>query len=195
LCSGCRSTSATSSATIDVSINPTHFEDFFNHEGERGERLTLGQRFTIVALHSLEIGDSLIAQLTHCDLRTIQHWINVYQNNHDLQDEPRTGRPRVTTEDIDTSIVAAATETPMTTPRIIRSELGVDASTRTVRRRLDEAGLFGRVARIEYPFTEDHVAKRLEFACNRILYRDIEDDNNQLSAGAEFLVCWLSLLV
>jgi hypothetical protein len=170
-----------------VSINPTHFEDFFNHEDERGERLTLGQRFTIVALHSLEIGDSLIAQLTHCDLRTIQHWINVYQNNHDLQDEPRTGRPRVTTEDIDTSIVAAATETPMTTPRIIRSELGVDASTRTVRRRLDEAGLFGRVARIEYPFTEDHVAKRLEFAQEHESWTD--DKWARILFGDETYIC------
>ena len=33
----------------------------------------------------------------------------------------------------------------------------VQASARTVRRRLDEAGLFGRVARIEYPFTEENI--------------------------------------
>ena len=70
----------------------------------------------------------------------------------------------MTSEDTDTSIVATATETPITTPRIIRSELGVEASARTVRRRLDKAGLFGRVARIEYPFTQGHITRRLAFA-------------------------------
>jgi hypothetical protein len=70
----------------------------------------------------------------------------------------------VTSEDTDTSIVATATETPITTPRIIRSELGIEASARTVRRRLDKAGLFGRVARIEYPFTQGHITRRLAFA-------------------------------
>jgi hypothetical protein len=37
-------------------------------------------------------------------------------------------------------------------------------STRTIRNRLDEAGLFGRVARISYPYTEEHIDKRLQFA-------------------------------
>jgi hypothetical protein len=112
----------------------------------------------------LNIRYDVIAHLTRCDQRTIKHWVDHYQQHHSLQDEPRSGRPRVTSEDMDTSIVAAATETPITTPRIIRSELGVEASARTVRRRLDEAGLFGRVARIEYPFTQEHIDKRLKFA-------------------------------
>jgi hypothetical protein len=105
-----------------------------------------------------------MAQLTGCDRRTIQHWVTHYQDHHSLGDEPRSGRLRVTSEDIDTSIVAAATETPITTPRTIRSELSIDASARTVRRRLDEAGLFGRVARVEYPFDHTDITKRLEFA-------------------------------
>ena len=33
-----------------------------------------------------------------------------------------------------------------------------------MRRRLDKAGLFGRVARIEYPFTDEHITQRLQFA-------------------------------
>ena len=33
----------------------------------------------------------------------------------------------------------------------------------TIRRRLNEAGLFGHVARKEYPFTSDHIRKRLSF--------------------------------
>ena len=69
------------------------------------------------------------------------------------------------TEETDTLISASAIETPITTPRTIRSELSIEASARTIRRRLDEAGLFGRVARIEYPFTEEHITKHLAVAC------------------------------
>jgi Transposase/DDE superfamily endonuclease len=63
-----------------------------------------------------------------------------------------------------TAIIAAATQQPMTTPKQIKHELQLDLSARTVRRRLDEAGLFGRVARKEYPFTPDNIRKRLSFA-------------------------------
>ena len=49
------------------------------------------------------------------------------------------------------------------TPREIIRELQLPLSHDTVRRRLDEAGLFGRVARKEYPFTDDHLRQRLSF--------------------------------
>jgi hypothetical protein len=107
---------------------------------------------------------SHIAHMTGCDVRTIQHWVDYYNKHRSLQDEPRSGRPRVTSEETDTLIAATAIETPFTTPRTIRSELEVEASARTIRRRLDEAGLFGRVARISYPFTDEHIVQRLAFA-------------------------------
>ena len=81
-----------------------------------------------------------------------------------MEDEPRSGRPRVTSAETDALIAASAIETPITTPRIIRSELDIEASARTIRRRLDDVGLFGRVARMEYPFTAEHITKRLAFA-------------------------------
>ena len=62
-----------------------------------------------------------------------------------------------------TAIIDAATQQPMTTPNQIKHELQLDLSARTIRRRLDEAGLFGRVARKEYPFTADHLRQRLSF--------------------------------
>jgi transposase len=174
-------------STFNISIDASYFDSFFNHEGSHGERLTVIQRATIVALHSLNLRNDTIAHLTHCDMRTIQHWIIYYNEHHSLQDDLRTGRPRVTSEATDILIVDTAIETPMTTPRIIRSELGVDASTRTVRRRLDEAGLFGRVARMEYPFTEDHIAKRLEFAEEHESW--IDDKWARVLFGDETYIC------
>lgn len=147
-----------------MTIDPSSFAQFFNHESSQGNRLSLIQRSSLLTLHAVGLDDDRVAQLTGCDKRTVQHWVAHYQDHHSLQDVPRSGRPRATTKDTNASIVASATESPFTTPRIIRSELGVEASARTVRRRLDEAGLFGRVARIEYPFTDAHIAARLEFA-------------------------------
>jgi hypothetical protein len=120
-------------------------------------------------------------------MRTIQHWVTHYQDHHSLQDEPRSGRSRLTSEDVDTSIVAAATETPITTPRRIRAELGIEASARTVRRRLDQAGLFGRVARIEYPFTDEHITQRLQFAQEHESWTD--DKWARILFGDESYIC------
>ena len=149
---------------ITASVDPSSFLQFFNHESAQGSRLSLCQRSALITLHQLNFRISKIAELTHCDPRTIQHWIDYYQEHHSLEDEPRSGRPRVTSEETDTLIAASAIETPITTPRSIRSELGIEASAHTIRRRLDEAGLFGCVARMEYPFTEEHITKRLAFA-------------------------------
>jgi transposase len=163
-CWECRSRRSTSTTNITVPIDPSSFAQYFNHEPSHGSRLSLVQRSSLLTLHALGFNDERVAQLTGCDRRTVRHWVAHYQQHHSLEDEPRSGRPRATSEDTDTSIVAAATETPFTTPRRIRAEQGIEASARTVRRRLDEAGLFGRVARIEYPFTQAHIAQRLEFA-------------------------------
>jgi hypothetical protein len=152
-----------STSTFNISIDATSFDSFFNHESSPGARLTVIQRATIVALHSLNLRSDLIARLTHCDLRTIQHWINYFNEHHSLQDEPRSGRPMVTAPTTDTAIVATATETPITTPRIIRSELGVQASARTESRQLDSAALCGAVRRNEnqrtvprFQFSHEH---------------------------------------
>jgi Transposase/DDE superfamily endonuclease len=72
------------------------------------------------------------------------------------------GRKRKAEEATD-AIVDLAIERKFTTPREIIRELQLPLSHDTVRRRLDEAGLFGRVARKEYPFSAEHIRKRLSF--------------------------------
>ena len=61
-------------------------------------------------------------------------------------------------EEATDSIVDLAIERKFTTPREIIRELQLPLSHDTVRRRLDEAGLFGRVARKEYPFSSSSSA-------------------------------------
>jgi mannose-6-phosphate isomerase-like protein (cupin superfamily) len=122
------------------------------------------QRSSIVALSSLGFDVAKIAELSSCDPRTIQHWIDHFTEFENLDDAPRSGHPPITSADTDESIVSLAQEICFVTPKEIRTDLHLDVSARTVRRRLDQAGLFGRVARISFPFTEEHIQKRLSFA-------------------------------
>jgi transposase len=149
-----------SPATIPARINPTSFRDFFDHDPSQGHPLNLIQRSSILALHYEGLGDNLVAQLTGCDRSTIRRWVTHYQQHHSVGDEPRSGRPRVTSEDTDTSIVNSATETPISTPRVILSEHDTDISARTMSRRLDAVGLF--VESLE--LTDQHTTRRLLFA-------------------------------
>lgn len=81
-----------------------------------------------------------------------------------MQDKERSGRPRCTDDDTDASIAEFAEEKKFTTPKLITAELALECSPRTTRRRLDEAGLHGRVARTVPMWTDAHIRRRLSFA-------------------------------
>lgn len=106
----------------------------------------------------------MIAQRIPCNLHTVGHWIRAWQQRRDLDDAERSGRPRSTSERTDVRIEEFAEERKFTTPKEIKNELELDVSARTIRRRLDEVGLFGRVARHEHDFTELDLKRRLAFA-------------------------------
>lgn len=76
----------------------------------------------------------------------------------------RSGRPRATTFADDVNITVTARVERFTSPRRIRRQLALDVSPRTIDRRLQEAGLFGRIARHKRDYTEAQLLKRLAFA-------------------------------
>jgi hypothetical protein len=83
-----------------------------------------------------------------------------------LKSGSRPGRPRILTKEQRAAILQEAKEKKKTTPKEIKRKLDFDdVSARTIRRRLNEEGLFGRVARQTPPLTVEHVRKRLSF-CN-----------------------------
>ena len=128
------------------------------------DRLTTEERAAIVALDKLHISRSDIAATIPCNPKTVTRWTHRWRDEHSLQDAERSGRPRCTDDDTDASIVDLAEEKKFVTPKQITAELGLECSARTTRRRLDEAGLHGRVARSEYPFDESDIRRRLAFA-------------------------------
>ena len=81
-----------------------------------------------------------------------------------MLDENRSGRPRETTEEENEAIVFISVVNHFFTPREIVHQLNLSVSPATVDRRLQEAELFGRVARRKRAFTEEEMKKRLSFA-------------------------------
>ena len=100
------------------------------------------------------------AQQAGTTLPSVRHWIT----HPELKDEHRSGRPRCTDDDTDTDIAGAAMVEKFTTPRSLKRKYGFEPSTRTIDRRLQEAGLFGRVARHKKKFSASEIKNRLSFA-------------------------------
>ena len=67
--------------------------------------------------------DAAIAKEVDCDVRSVRHWIEHYQQHGNVDDLPRSGRKRKTTAEQDEAIVAEAKETKFTTPRRIKRKL------------------------------------------------------------------------
>lgn len=126
--------------------------------------LTIEQRAAIVALHKLHMAHKDIARQIPCSENAVTRWVHRWEEEHSVQDRERSGRPRCTDDDTDASIAEFAEEKKFTTPRAITAELALDCSPRTTRRRLDEAGLHGRVARSVPMWTAAHIRSRLSFA-------------------------------
>jgi transposase len=127
-------------------------------------RLSTKERWACVVLHEDRQTVRAIAEKMHCAVNTVCHWIHAYERTGDVQDAPRSGRPRCTDEAADTNIALTAMLEPFTSPRHIIRTLDLDASRQTVDRRLQEAGLYGRVARHKRDYSEAEIRKRMSFA-------------------------------
>jgi transposase len=128
------------------------------------DQLTIEQRASILTLWKLDMSRQEIARRIPCHLNTVGHWIRRWESERSLQDAERCGRPRCTDEATDEAIEVLADEKKFVVPKQIRNELQLDFSARSVRRRLDEVGLYGRVSQTEYVFDERDIQRRLSFA-------------------------------
>ena len=83
-CCDCRSSSSSSVPTTSIRLDRASFISFFDHEHSRGSRLSLIQRSSIVALHSLGFSIPQVAEFTHCTASTIQHWVDHFAQHGNL---------------------------------------------------------------------------------------------------------------
>jgi transposase len=168
LCRACDNAYKHPAAPVDTTTSLSPDSDPssspFDRDSSSHTRLTIEQRWTIITLHRDGQERDVIANKIPCTLNTVSHWINHYNHSGTVAEKPRSGRRKKTDENTDINIVVTAAVEKFTRPKKIKRELDLSVSARTVRRRLDEAGLFGRIARKEYPFTTVHIQKRLSFA-------------------------------
>jgi hypothetical protein len=104
-----------------------------------------------------------IAEKIPCDLHTVGHWTRQWEREQSLEEKEGRGRKRKADEYTDAIVNAAKADPHHSTPRQLIRQLRLPLSHDTVRRRLDEHGLFGRVSREEHPFTPLVLIQRIAF--------------------------------
>jgi transposase len=166
LCRACNTarkhgpTASQSSAPSSSSSPP---RPLFEHKSSALHHLSEIEREAIVTMDKLRYTRNEIADTIPCNINSVGQWIRCWQKDHTLNDKDGRGRKREA-DNTTAAIIETATQQPFTTPKQIISELQLPLSHDTVRRRLDEAGLHGRVARAEYPFSDYDIHRRLSFA-------------------------------
>lgn len=128
------------------------------------DTLTPEQRWAIIILDKENYSRHEIANKIPCSVKTVGYWLRRYEQTHSVEKEERSGRTRCTEEEEEEKSIATAEEKLFITPKQIKNELSLPCSSRTIRRRLDEVDLHGRVAVSEFPFDDRHIQPRLSFA-------------------------------
>jgi len=137
---------------------------FPSHAGNHAP-LPVVQRAAVVTLVEDGQPRGVVAAKVGTSVPAVRRWVQRYEQHGDVADEPRSGRPRATDEATDINIAVMARVDPhQSTPKQVKHKLDLAVSARTVRRRLDEAGLFGRVEREEHILDENDLRRRLAFA-------------------------------
>ncbi|KAH7945102.1 hypothetical protein HPB49_006829 [Dermacentor silvarum] len=105
----------------------------------------------IVELYFKGRSQRKIAEATGRTLNTVNRIVRAFKSCRRIKDAPRKPRSRVTTEQEDAWIVAAAAVKPGLSAQQIKNTLDLRASVTTVKRRLREAGGWFRCGAREPP--------------------------------------------
>jgi transposase len=123
------------------------------------------QRYGAAVLTQIGLSPKQAAPLLLTTTKSVRKWSEAFEDNGDVEDDCREGRPKALDADQCEEIVLHAVKKPkLSTPKAVKRTLNLDVSAKTIRRVMDEAGLFGRIARVIPPMTEATLKKRLSFA-------------------------------
>ncbi|CAF1084631.1 unnamed protein product [Rotaria magnacalcarata] len=162
--------------------------------------LPLRKRYEIIFLgknrHEPHFGIKKIAKILNCSTSTVKRWLSRWKTDKYLDDHIREGRPRVTSEAQDNSIVNAALLIDEPTSQKVQHQLqnhSLNVSERTVRRRLHEAGLQYSLP-LSKPFlTSKHRQDRLQWATqvqNLDWNKIIATDETTFRLNTVRRMCW-----
>lgn len=111
-----------------------------------------------------------ISRLMGISKATVRLWIRRYEGEGHVMTRPRSGRPKVTSQDDVDRLIAAARQAPKTTAVSWTRELQLPCHPITTRRRLQEAGLGCHVPAVKEELTEANKLARLTFARQYVQY-------------------------
>lgn len=130
----------------------------------RSQRLTEKERWSCIAWFELGMTKTNIATKLQVSRNAVSAVIKREKMHGSPASGSRSGRPRCTDEALDTAIAFTSRVEPFLTPRQVKRKLQLDISPSTIDRRLQDAGLFGRVARHKRDYSPAEIAARLTFA-------------------------------
>jgi transposase len=106
-----------------------------------------------------------VAVKVGCSPRAVRTWSQRIGEDEDAEDSQRSGRPKLLHPSTMDALIDAAIEAPKhSTPRELKHKFDLSCSAKTIRRVLDDAGLFGRIARVIPPQNPRITELRLSFA-------------------------------
>ena len=118
------------------------------------------QRYGAAVLTQIGFSPKQAAPLLRTSTKSVRKWSEAFEENGDVEDDYREGRPKKLDEDQCDEIVSHALKKPkLSTPKAVKRALNLDVSAKTVRRVLDDAGLFGRIACVIPPMSESTLKK------------------------------------
>ena len=131
-------------------------------------RLNAQDRGIAIGMLQANVSARAVARHFGCNHTTVLRLADRYQRRASVADRPRTGRPRVTTGRQDQQIVNNQEEHPF--EPAARAARAVGVSERTVRRRLQNAGLQARRPYVGPVLTQQHRQQRLELTRRCVHY-------------------------
>jgi len=133
-----------------------------------GRRLSHDDRVKVIILKEEGYSVEAIAKRVKCSHSAVSKTVKRHKETGSVDDRPRSGRPRLSTLRDDRELLRISLRNRMFTSTQLKREWNetslISCSARTVRRRLDENGLFGRVARRKPLLTDRHRKIRLKWA-------------------------------
>ena len=129
-----------------------------------------------IKLRSIAVGMSLagksarvISRVLHVPKSTVRpiFWLSKFQASNDVEDDACSGRPKATSSRADRRLIRLCKANRFVSSSMLLGEWGEDVSARTVRNRLNVAGLHSRRPVQKPKLSPCHVSTRLAWAMAR----------------------------
>ena len=137
-------------------------------------RLNHDTRIKIAVLREEGYSTTQIANRVKCSQSAVSKTLTRLKETGSVDDRKLSGRPRISNPREDRALVRISlNDRKLTSPQFKREweeTCGVVCSTSTIRKRLDGAGLYGRVAKKKPLLTDRHKEIRLKWAQERVYW-------------------------